>query len=374
MRTQSEAIAEALPASMAGLTFDVLGYAAAVKLCVDRGGRHVPGDGKADIVITAEVSQQRNPLAHIDALAQRARRILIVITPRSGFAGITAAGLGWQLLLDHPALALWPGKRRGRRNQEFYFTQTFLARYLKDLRQDFSSVKQINCNEKIIIVVERRSINRLTILAGVPAIGKSTLLKALQDGDVPATEALAARIDIGKAELATYTSLLKTGPSHHDDLLVQYNITAPLTHGPLYRYENGIADLIGSAERPRVITMWLPASSLLERYKNQRVPGAAGGASSIKARKSESKLRDVGGRRSVNNILATLGLHVRSRHMRLKDERFASLYADPEAVAALYRRWFNFLAECACESHVLIQEPEYTLLPLAEWLRLQEKH
>jgi hypothetical protein len=361
-----------LPEDLRGRSILVAGDGLAVTaLCQARGGivRNIldASPVRNDFVVAADIHNHRNPLAMLDQLIAATGDTLFVDVPAGRLSGASPSRFLWGAMGSFPAIALWPPGRRGSAQQAFHFTERFLLQYIKVLRQDFAIVTLHRLKSRIIVVARRRRIGELHILAGVPAIGKSTLLQKLR---TPEGRDLAQRLHLDLSEpwiFATYTSLLKDTAQALDRVLVQYNFSSPLTHGPLYRYEYGILDLMQSAARIRVTTMWLPADELKARYQAGRVPEKLSSEAGFKRRRIAAKEKDISGGRKMSGLLANLGIHIRSAHIRKKTDRFMGLYSSQDALNQQCQAWLKFAEAHGADTSVLLQDPVYDVISVAEW-------
>jgi len=361
-----------LPEDLRGRSVLVAGDDIWVKgLCQARGGivSNVSdaSPGRNDFVVATDIHNHRNPLAFLDKLIAATGDTLFLDVPAERLSGASPSRFMWSAMGSFPAIALWPPGRRGSAQQAFHFTEKFLLQYLKVLRQDFATVVLHRLKSRIIVIAKRRRIGELHILAGVPAIGKSTLLQTLRS---PEGKDLAQRLHLDLSEpwvFATYTSLLKETAQSLDRVLVQYNFSSPLTHGPLHRFEYGILDLMQSAARVRVTTMWLPAEKLKARYQAGRVPENLGSEAEFKRRRIAAKQADVSGGRKMKGLLANFGIHIRSAHIRNKTDRFIGLYSNQDALNRQCEAWLNFAEAQGADTSVLLQDPIYDVISVTEW-------
>jgi hypothetical protein len=320
---------------------------------------HVGDDNaQADIVLADDLQEQRNPFLHLDLLSAKTRKALILRVKRK-------MAPTWPL--SGASLVLWPARRKAQAKQAFYFSPQLLQQYMKGLRQDFASIEMRNVEDGLLIVAYKRKIANLVILAGLPAIGKSTLLQYLRGSE---GGELGRQLDFDAGatwSFTNYANMLKPTETMIENVFLQYNISAPLTHGQLHRYEFGLRDLIGTADKVTIATMWADAKMLLERYSRERIPKADEGEAGYKKRRLGTKEADISGRRSPMSLLARLGLHRRSSHMRKKEERFLSLYSDQEALLELYSAWFRFIRTLNCRCMVITQSPDYEAVDFLKW-------
>jgi hypothetical protein len=318
-------------------------------------------NAQADIILADDLQMQRNPLLHLDLLSAKTRKTLVLRLRRRMMPAWPLSGA---------SLVLWPARRKGQAKQAFYFSPELLRQYMKGLRQDFAFVETQNTDDGLLVVAHKRKIANLVILAGLPAIGKSTLLQHLRSSE---GNGLGRQLgfDAGIAwHFTNYATLLKPTETMLENVFLQYNFSAPLTHGQLHRYEFGIRDLVGTADKVTVATMWANAETLLERYSKERIPKADEGEAGYKKRRLSTKEADISEGRGSMGLLARLGWHRRSSHMKKKEQRFLSLYSNREALQELYSGWFKFIQSLNCSCVVVTQSPNYEAVDLSQW---QEK-
>ena len=328
--------------------------------------------GTYDIVLCCgSLHQARNPLSVLDKLIAATRETLILqLTLREGsILSRDRSIVGKGVLQRMPALFLAPWKRKHGVDQSFYMTEAAAVALLKTLRQDFARVEVHRSGTlRPVIVARKRRIEHLHIIAGVNAIGKSTLLDKLRLGK-QSEVADQMRIDLSKPwYFTTYAHLLRETDETFDFLVAQYNITAPLVHGTLHGNHHGLQDLIQSAKHVDVTTMWLSPEEQRKRYHADRVPDKLFSPELYKRRKI-AKLRDVHGRThkaAKENPLRGM-FYVRSAYTRRKAGRLLDIYGDRQTYLNMYDDWFDFLDHLPVEARVLYQQPEYHAVSIDEW-------
>ena len=339
---------------------------------VDLEREQIPG--VFDYILGLDIlARVRNPMAVLDKLVSATRDCFIVEIPRCrpdsvGWWGTLTMAAHSALRL--PAITLLPLSRKRGNQQGFRITSTALTSMLKVLRQDIARIEicEDENGEPTLFVVRRRRIGQLHVLAGVNAVGKSHLLHRLRSG---AENDVASQLGIELSmpwSYSTYTHLLDQTQEFFPYLIVQYNITAPAVHGDLYRHTLGLQDLIETAEDTTITTMWLPADLQRERYLTDRLPQSTVMNPELAEKRRQSKTRDVAAGRNASLTRSFQLPGIRSLHSRKKADKLLEIYGNDERFWSMYEDWFGFAKRHANKSFVLLQEPDYRVIPLESWL------
>jgi hypothetical protein len=253
-------------------------------------------------------------------------------------------------------------------DQAFALSTPLVMSFFKSMRQDFANVQVVerNGSPHRLLIAKKRTIARLIVLAGVNAVGKSTFLQSLQSGELR---------DIAKAigmespkdwRFTRYANLLSNEEhEHHENILVQYNITAPLVHGEMHGHHNGLLDLIKCARECVIVTMWLPHNEQRNRYFSDRVPSTVFSRELYMKRK-KAKLSDRGSDKAVPRSVLSV-FYFRSAYTRRKADRLLEVYASKENYSSMYRRWMDFAKRNGTKSLVLMQGDQYSIVTGDEW-------
>ncbi len=330
--------------------------------------------GRFDTVYCgAYLREARNPVGVLETLIAATRRRLVLQLELRQAERISRdrSLIGGDVLRRLPAIYLAPWKRKHGVDQSFYMTETAAVALLKTLRQDFAKVEVFDAGgRRPLIVASKRRIRTLHIIAGVNAIGKSTLLDKLRSGE-KSEVADEMAFDLSKPwYFTTYAHLLRETEVAFDCLVAQYNITAPLVHGALHGNHHGLQDLIESADTVDVTTMWLAPEEQRARYHQDRVPDTVF-ARDLYNRRKIAKRRDVHGRENIapkESFLRGL-FYVRSAYTRRKADRLLSIYGDRQTYLNMYDDWFDFLEHMPATARVLYQQPDYHTVSIDEWRR-----
>lgn len=312
----------------------------------------------------------RNPLRAIETLSAAAAEGLVLLledppaSHRWGFdKGVALSGLLKRL----PGLMLLPAGHKHNMDQGFAVSTPLIESFLKSLRQDFASVLVVEIGDgRRLVLARKRRIRHLHILAGVNAVGKSTLLDGLQAKRLPAlAQDLGMDLNLPWT-YTTFAALLKNSDTvEHSNLLVQYNITTPALHGPMHGHHHGLLDLILCAEHVDISTMWLPHAKQRQRYFSDRVPTTLLSPELYQKRKA-GKLRDKGGDAGPKSVRSN-PFYFRSRYTRRKAERLLGIYDNQSAFTAMYREWMDFVQAHASTARVIFQDPDYRVGTIADW-------
>jgi len=313
----------------------------------------------------------RNPLAVLERFVDVSNKGLSFVASPPLAANqwsFDPSSFAYPLLKRLPVMFLVPSSRKKSMDQAFVVTIPMMQAFFKSMRQDFASVtflKREESGERVVIARKRR-IETLHILAGVNAVGKSTMLDKLRSGN--STE-LANRLGLDPTKpwvFTTYAHLLRNSEtSEYSHLVVQYNITAPAVHGSMHGHHHGLLDLIECAEVADVTTMWLPHDQQKARYFQDRVPKGTF-SSELHERRVTAKLRDVQGRIPGATVRPNV-FYFRSKYTRRKAERLLAIYADRKVFDSMYIEWFEFVGRHAHNAHVVFQDPDYRVGTIADW-------
>ena len=242
----------------------------------------------------------RNPLAVLERLIEVARKGLSFAVSKPLSANLWSldpSSLAYPVLKRLPGVFLLPSSRKKTMDQAFAVTIPMFQAFFKSMRQDFSNVGYLDRvgYDEIVVLARKRQIGTLHILAGVNAVGKSTMLDNLRSGG---NAELAKELGLDPTKrwvFTTYAHLLKNSEiTDLPNLVVQYNITAPAVHGSMHGHHHGLLDLINCAEVVDITTMWLPHDQQKARYFQDRVPKGTF-SSELHERRASAKLRDVQG-------------------------------------------------------------------------------
>ncbi|MDP1700131.1 MAG: methyltransferase domain-containing protein [Aestuariivirga sp.] len=269
------------------------------------------------VLFLSGLQRLRNPVSALEALTGATREELIIgIDDKRSFQ--EALGSFWRLISNVfwklPILYLgglekkdWDGVNH------FLFSDRAIVALLTRHRYSFARVDFVpwEAAGRRLAVAHKRQIGHLVIVAGVPTSGKTTVMNKLMAGELPDI-AKQLDFDCKKKWLSTgYGEVCHIQDARVENLLLHFNITKSLVDGDHYGYKGGLLDLIKSAQRISVVSLWCPPAELRRRYLEGRV---------------RTKL---------------------SRSKRLRQDRknriLLSLYDEPENLARLFAKWLSFV-------------------------------
>lgn len=271
-----------------------------------------------DIVLLMNGLQRlRNPISALETLIDATREELVIgIDDKRKFQN--ALGSMWRLISN----VLWklPLLYVGGLEQKdwdgvnhFLFSDRAITALLTRHRYSFARVDFVpwQAAGRRLAIAYKRQIEHLVIVAGVPTSGKTTVIKKLMAGELPDL-ARQLNFDSKKKWLSTgYGEVCHIQEARVENLLLHFNITKSLVDGDHYGYGGGLLDLIRSAQRISVVSLWCSPAELRQRYLEGRV---------------RTKL-------------------FRSKRLRQarKNRILISLYGEPENLARLFAKWLSFV-------------------------------
>jgi len=184
---------------------------------------------------------------------------------------------------------------------------------------------------------------RLIVVAGPSAAGKTTLVRQLRRGLLPE---LADRLDMGDFQLWHYTTGDK-GPPPADArrIFLDYNASRSYREERPYA-EDECLEVVKRAQRVWFVTVWTPPARLGRQYLADHLRRAHPAGYKIMKRLGYALPREMRRRVTAGLLDSTLRSRHRTKLLGSYQEpfarQFADLYADPRKVVRLYRNWFAF--------------------------------
>jgi 2-polyprenyl-3-methyl-5-hydroxy-6-metoxy-1,4-benzoquinol methylase len=301
-----------------------------------------PMPGRFDYVLCLNVlHHMRNPLAALDRLIEATRECLVLELATLSLRDTRKLG-PWALALSPlikslPVLYLGGANARAAASQTYFLTESAVRTLLTRHRQDFAGVEIVRGGQKgrFIAIARKRRIGHLHIVAGVNAVGKSTLLDGIAAGRHRDIAAGLGLLPFEQWRQRLYGKLAADREPEAPHLLLHYNISKHLIDGDLHQHQRGLLDIVRCAEKVTVTTLWHPAAELHRRYVTQRFTPS--------------------------------GIERFNRRARKKARKLLEVYGSADALNALYGDWADFVARHCGEHRFVVQEPDYRILTAGEW-------
>jgi 2-polyprenyl-3-methyl-5-hydroxy-6-metoxy-1,4-benzoquinol methylase len=288
----------------------------------------------------------RNPLAVLDRLAAATRERLVLETAALGAHDRRKLGLSRfaaHRLGGAPILYVSRNGTSGKRSvQKFFITPGAIENLLLHHRRGFARVDLFPSEHKdrFIAVAHRRRIDRLVVVAGPTAAGKSTLISRLQREELPELAGSLGIADGADWPHADSKSLAGMTQAHLPRLLFHYDFLRPyLRSAKVHARDEGL-DVLDCADSVATLTLWVSPERLREQLQRGEIAPRS-----------------------------LFGAHWGpKRHRRLARE-----YADPARVRDHYRRWIEHLRRRPGEHWLVSLEGGVRVVPIAAWEELAGK-
>jgi 2-polyprenyl-3-methyl-5-hydroxy-6-metoxy-1,4-benzoquinol methylase len=266
-----------------------------------------------------------DPILSLDKLVAAARRRLVLEVATLGRHDARQLGLGWlaqRLLARSPALVVGRGTA-GEGVRQFYFTPSSVENLLRYRRGCFAKVEILpsGFKERFVVIAHKRRIGELLAIAGPTGCDLADLFRrAAGDAGRSAAWGEPMRAD----------QYADPAEPERDRLAFFYEIDRPVTTGAGNYSHDPALDVLDTAARRSVLTVWRAPQQVVER---------------------------------LDGALSTASGRQRKRLKRLREH-----YAEPRRLVAQFRSWFSYLDGKGIEHRVLIEDGGATV-PAAEWER-----
>lgn len=253
----------------------------------------------------------RDPIGVLDTLVQLTGERLVLEVATLGHHDRRKLGLSpltrW-LAARLPILYVGRSRIRTKREvQKFYITPAAIENLLIWQRGQFASLDILPSVHKgrFLAVAHRRRIGHLLVVAGPTACGKKTFERRLLTGGYPEIAHHLGTPDTTVwGEPVPAMRLTEPGPAVRDYMLLHYDTMRPFTGSAHVFARDAALDVLETAERVSVLTLWTPPEHLAARLAASEA-GAA---------------------------------RISRRHRRI-----AAIYDRPQAVFEHYRQWLAFV-------------------------------
>jgi 2-polyprenyl-3-methyl-5-hydroxy-6-metoxy-1,4-benzoquinol methylase len=296
---------------------------------------HEPMTETFDQVICLNVLHHlANPILGLDRLIAATRRKLTLELATFGAHDRRKLGIGWlqeKLLSRSPSVMVARGTA-GEGVKQFYITPAAIENLIRFRRGCFASVEIAPSpfKERFLVIAHKRQIQKLMII-GYPGLKLTgPIVKAIHGrAHQSAADFLG---DIAGAATLNADDYHVPRQAQDDKLIFDYNIMRPEISGAIAFEHDPALEVIGTAERRRAVTVWLPPEEMSKAVRAEMATASG------KSRKQLSSLLDLA---ESNKQLI--------RH---------------------YRMWLEFLAKAKVENRLLLVEESGTkLLTPEEWER-----
>jgi 2-polyprenyl-3-methyl-5-hydroxy-6-metoxy-1,4-benzoquinol methylase len=273
-----------------------------------------------DVVLCLNVMHHLfDPIGVLLRLARATRHKLVLevasINPRDG----RKLGLGFltrHLIGRLPLLYVAPGLPAASQRtnaQKYFFTPESIRTILQQHTRLFYEVEIVpsSFKQRFIVIAKRRKIRHLLVVSGPTSAGKSTFLRQLEDGSLPAEiRALLPR------DCEKWPQIANDGDSVDEPLIsgvvLRYDFLRPLASATHTFKRDQTLDLMQCSEKITVIVLRPEQPQLIKQYR----------ASEIEPAKARRK----------------------GRRQRWHRDQLLEDYASPHFLASWYDRWRDFLA------------------------------
>lgn len=191
-------------------------------------------------------------------------------------------------------------------------------------------------------------VNKLYLLGGPPAVGKSYLMEKIQNGGLPS---IVSELDMGdpsRIVFARAQTLVDIKEPVVNRLVLHYDFLGPFVNGKQDYFAKDALGLIADADEVVFVTMWVPPAVLSKRIHDRRVRETIAFMPKLAL-----------GKEGFNQQI-----HKLKRFKMIQD-----LYDNRERLGQQYAKWLAFCAQYAGKPHYVLinMKDEETLFPLDRW-------
>jgi 2-polyprenyl-3-methyl-5-hydroxy-6-metoxy-1,4-benzoquinol methylase/predicted kinase len=299
-------------------------------------------DGQFDYVLCLNVLHHlRNPIGVLEKLIRATRERLVLEIASFGPNDRKKNGVSMfaAAFLRHLPVMYVAGRANGGTNssQTFFITEAAIMTLLAGHRASFAKIEIIGTGHKgrYIAIGHKRRIGHLVVVAGLQASGKSTLIENIK---AKTDSVVAERIGIDQSQnwsVQHFGSLSENEDAEHPNLILHYNISKHLIDGDLYHHSRALSDVMATAEKVTIVTVWCPRERLLQQFQEGRT----------------------GNRKK----------SVLSRRHRKKIRHLTELYDSDTAFQAMFDEWIAFVKARPDPNFVVEYDDVYRVSTTSEW-------
>ncbi|MEX2298759.1 MAG: methyltransferase domain-containing protein [Dongiaceae bacterium] len=283
----------------------------------------------------------RNPIGALEKMIRATReRLILEIASfgpndrrKNGVSRFAAAFLRRLPVMYVPGSSSW-GRST---SQTFFITEKAIETLLMAHRASFAKIDFIDTGHKgrYIAVAHKRRIGHLVVVAGLQASGKSTLIDEILS---KSGSSIAKHIELDPSKdwaVQRFGSLVENREAEQPNLILHYNISKHLIDGDLFHHSRALADVMATAEKVTIVTVWCPRERLLQQFREGRT-----------------------------------GKHKKtmlSHQHRKKIKQLSALYESETALQTMFDEWFAFVKRRLDPGFVVEYDNGYRVSTLAAW-------
>ncbi|OGW26075.1 MAG: hypothetical protein A2X59_10820 [Nitrospirae bacterium GWC2_42_7] len=280
---------------------------------------------KYDYVLCLNVLHHlKDPIAVLDRLIEATYENLILevasLGPRDRKR--LKISLFTSMLLKHLPVLFISGNGRSSqfRDHKFFITQSAIRRLLMNHQNMFASVniEPTEFKDRFIAIAAKRRIGKLLVVAGPIACGKTTLIRKLQNNELPEVAGCLNVDDFSSWRTVNARRFDELTDPVIDKLILYYDIKRPFFKNTKV-YERDVAlDILKNAAAVSFLTLWTPPDILIEQLD----------------KKEQDKSRD-------------------GRSTGKKYQKLRKAYQDFEKIRTIYSDWIEFCQKQSAK-HIVV--------------------
>lgn len=304
----------------------------------------VPAGGFDYVICLNVLHHFTDPIAVLRKLADLTRDRLILEFVGFGRHDRKKLNLSWLSSLwlrRMPLLYAGPTGTNGRYySPKFVLTHRALQNILTCHRNTFTHVEHLRSDfkDRCLAVAHKRRVERLIVVAGLPGVGKSTLIRHLRSD---AGREIAQPLGLDRIRdwphSEAHRLAEKIRQARLDLLVLHYSILSPYHHGSNEYEKDEFLDVLHLAGRITFVTLWAEPDVLRTQFEQAKILACT------------RKGRFTG----------------QARNKRLLEQ-----FENPQIIVDYYRRWFEFTMSRGA-NHAVVRDGEgYRLMSIDQWQQM----
>jgi len=343
-----------------------------------------------DIVICLNLLHRlKNPFYVLDQLisATREKLLLELDGPESHTAAkyLKVLGIPWWQRRGLEKLPVIVVGRNGTSSRylesKFFVSRQAMGNLLLNHRRYFAQVDMIESEfrGRYIVIANRLRINRLIVVAGPGASGKSTFINRLKRGDIPAITNQLVLGDVSSWKFASSNRFPHMDGAYIDKLILHYDFQRPWRRDARIHERDEALHLLKAANEITFITAWAEPEQLRRRVEARIIQLSRKKRyidwkklKSLVLRTDRSHFSKLSFKRSKNLIKEVFGggpnSHALDVHLKVQ-RQLDRLYKGPSSVLDQYQRWFEFCASYNPKAQWIVDTTQVSpkVYPVSEW-------